>query len=330
MKVGIIGCAHMHVESYIRCLKKLEIEVTAVYDHHLEVGQSCASRHDLLFTPTLEELFATGCDTVVICSENKFHKEQTIAAANQGCHVIVEKPMALSVAEADEMIAATKANQVKLLICHPVRFAPTMQELKQAVEAGQLGEIYAINASNHGKIPGGWFVEQELSGGGAIVDHTIHIADLVHWLFAWEIESVSANGVTAVSEIEPEDSGLLHVRFKTGEVLSLDTSWNRPENYPVWGDAMLEIISEKGRTVVDGFGRKAELFQSGDQINQWVYYETDMDMAMFKAFKEVIEKDLPSPVDGEAGRFTVELFQLAYASIDQQKRVKELSYENRH
>ncbi|MBP1043011.1 Gfo/Idh/MocA family oxidoreductase [Vagococcus sp. BWB3-3] len=321
MKVGIVGCAHMHVESYIRCLKELGVPLTGVYDHHLEAGQDCAKRHDLPFVVSLEQLLA-GCDTVVICSENKYHKEQAVAAANHGCHVIVEKPMALTVAEADEMITAAEANQVTLLVCHPVRFAPTMQELKVAVEEGQLGEIYAINASNHGKIPGGWFVEKELSGGGAIVDHTIHIADLVHWLFNLEIESVSANGVTAVSDIPTEDSGLLHVRFKTGEVLSLDTSWNRPEHYPVWGDAVLEIISEKGRTVVDGFGRKAELFQSGDNANQWVYYETDMDMAMFKVFKQVIEEDLPSPVDGKAGRFTIEMFQLAYEAINQQKRIE--------
>lgn len=320
MKVGIIGCAHMHVESYIRCLKELKVELTGVYDHQ-ERGQACGERHNLPYMTSLAELFATGCDTVVICSENKYHKEQTIAAANHGCHVIVEKPMALSLEEADEMIAATEANGVKLLVCHPVRFAPTMQELKRAVVAGELGEVYAINASNHGKIPGGWFVDKSLSGGGAIVDHTIHIADLVNWLFDVEIASVAAYGVTAVSDIPTEDSGLLHVRFKTGEILSLDTSWNRPEHYPVWGDAVLEIVSEKGRTVVDGFGRKAELFQSGDQANQWVYYETDMDLAMFKVFKEVIEEDLPSPVDGKAGRFTIEMFQLAYESINQQKRI---------
>ncbi|WP_314064518.1 Gfo/Idh/MocA family oxidoreductase [uncultured Vagococcus sp.] len=318
MKVGIVGSAHMHVDSYLRCLKELGVPLTGVYDHR-EVGREWAQDHGLPFMDNLSELLLT-CDTVLICSENAYHKEYAIVAANQGCHVIVEKPMAISLEEADEMIAATEKNGVKLLVCHPVRFAPTMQELKRVVDQGQLGQIYAINASNHGKIPGGWFVDKALSGGGAIIDHTIHMADLVNWLFQLEIGSVSAYGVTAVSDIPTEDSGLLHVRFKTGEVLSLDTSWNRPEHYPVWGDALLEIISEKGRTVVDGFGRKAALYQSGNQQNQWVYYETDMDMAMFKVFKDVIEKDLPSPVDGHAGRFTIEMVQLAYESITQQKR----------
>jgi predicted dehydrogenase len=196
-----------------------------------------------------------------------------------------------------------------------------MQELKQAVLAGELGEIYSINASNHGKVPGGWFVEKELSGGGAIVDHTIHIADLIYWLFDLEIESVWADSMTAVSQIETEDSGLIHARFKTGETLSLDTSWNRPANYPVWGDAILEIVSEKGRTVVDGFGRRATLYTSDQTNNEWVFYETDMDMAMVKVFKDVIDTDKESPVDGNAGKFTIELFELAYQSIEQGKRV---------
>lgn len=321
MKIGIIGTAHMHVESYIRCFKELNVEITGVYDRDEKKSLDVSQRHGIAKYEGLDELLDSDCDTVLICSENKYHHDYTIAAADKKCHVIVEKPMALSTEEADNMIKVTADNQVKLLVCHPVRFAPTMQELKEAVQNGELGEIYSINASNHGKVPGGWFVEKDLSGGGAIVDHTIHIADLVYWLFGLEIESVWAQSMTAVSKIETEDTGLVHATFKTGEVLSLDTSWNRPSNYPVWGDAILEIVSSKGRTVVDGFGRRASLYTSQSENNQWVFYETDMDMAMVKVFKEVIENNQSSPVDGYAGKFTIELFELAYQSIKDGKRI---------
>ncbi|MDR2277433.1 MAG: Gfo/Idh/MocA family oxidoreductase, partial [Vagococcus sp.] len=157
MKVGIIGTAHMHVESYIRCLKDLDVEITGVYDRDTKKSEDVSRRHQLMQLNTVEELLESGCDTVLICSENKYHHDYAVAAANKKCHVIVEKPMALSIEEADSMIKATTDNHVKLLVCHPVRFAPTMQELKQAVLAGELGEIYSINASNHGKVPGGWF-----------------------------------------------------------------------------------------------------------------------------------------------------------------------------
>lgn len=321
MKVGIIGTAHMHVESYVRCMKELGVCITGVYDRNLEKARSLSNRHSVPLYRNLDELLISGCNTVIICSENKFHHEYTVAASKSKCHVIVEKPMALSILEAEKMIEVTNANKVKLLICHPVRFSPVMQELKVAVEQGELGEIYGINASNHGKVPGSWFVEKELSGGGAIIDHTIHIADLVYWLFGFEISSVWAESMITVSDNETEDSGLVHVRFKGGEVLSLDTSWNRPSSYPVWGDAMLEIISEKGRTVVDGFGRKAMLYTSEVSNNEWIFYETDMDMEMMKEFKNIIELDKKSPVDGNAGKFTIEMFEMAYQSIDMKQRV---------
>ena len=92
-----------------------------------------------------------------------------------------------------------------------------------------------------------------------------------------------------------EDTGLLHVVFTDDTLLSLDTSWNRPDNYPVWGDAIMEIICENGRVLVDGFGRYADVYHNtGNQ--ERVYYEPDMDIAMFTAFKDIIENDLPSPV----------------------------------
>lgn len=320
MKVGLIGCAHMHAESYLRCFKELNIPVVGIYEKNLKEKNKFSDRHQLAAYDSLADLLATDCDTVLICSENKFHLEYALLASEAKKHVIVEKPMALSQIEAKEMIKSCQKNHVKLLVCHPVRYSKVMQELKQAIESDQLGNLIAINATNHGKIPGGWFVNKDLAGGGAIVDHTIHVADLVNWLFNLKIESVMAYGNTAVSEIPTEDSGLLNVTFTSGALMSLDTSWNRPKEYPVWGDASLEIITDKGRTVVDGFGRKAEFFSNQLGENSWLYYETDMNMGMIKEFVNVIEKDLPSPVDGQAGLFTIQMFELAYQSIINQKK----------
>lgn len=318
MKAAIIGVAHMHVFSYLRCMKELDIDVTGVYDDDQVRKENFATEHGLNTFDSLEDLFQTDCDTVVICSENVHHLEHVTAAAKQQRHVIVEKPMAISTEEADQMIAVTNQHDVKLFVCHPVRFSPVMQELKSLVTSEQLGEVYAINASNHGKNPGGWFVDRALSGGGAIIDHTIHIADLVYWLFDKEIKSVSAQSATALHDIPVEDTGLLHVVFTDDTLLSLDTSWNRPDNYPVWGDAIMEIICENGRVLVDGFGRYADVYHNtGNQ--ERVYYEPDMDIAMFTAFKDIIENDLPSPVAGDAGRFTIEMFELAYQSIATEK-----------
>ena len=315
MKVGIIGCAHMHVHSYIHCLKEIGAEVAGVFDWDDGRLLAFSEKYRVRQFAGLDLLLETDIDTVLICSENAFHCDDAVAAASYGKHVIVEKPMALTVEDADRMIAACRSAGVKLMVAHPVRFSQPMQELKQAVERGEAGKLIAINATNHGKCPGGWFVEPKLSGGGAIIDHTIHMADLAHWLFAPEIESVFARAATLMGNTQVEDTGLLHVSFADGTFMSLDTSWNRPKKFPVWGDASLALVTDKGRIHADGFGRKALLYNEEAQP-AFLHYEEDMDMAMMKAFKEAIDKDLPSPVPGESGRFTVEMASLAYRSIE--------------
>lgn len=315
MKVAILGCAHMHVYSYVKCLHALDISVVTVYDDEKKFATELGSQYQIPVSNSAEEVFCYDFDTVLICSENAKHMRDTLLATQHKKHVIVEKPMALTVEEADKMIQATEGNRVKLMVCHPVRFTETLQQLKKNIDAGNIGEVYGINATNHGKNPGGWFIEKSLSGGGALVDHTIHIADLLNWLFNVKIKSLTAYTSTIREDFPVEDSGLIHGTFTNGSVFSIDTSWNRPENYPVWGDAILEIVSSKGRTIVDGFGRRSTVYSDQEVGYEWDLYEEDMDMAMMKAFVQAVKEDLPSPVDGYAGRYTVEMFNKAYEVI---------------
>lgn len=319
MKVGILGCAHMHVHSYTEAFKKLDIQICAVYDDEQSSAKAFAQAYDLPVCDTLSQFYTYPFDTVVICSENSAHLKHALSAAENKRHVIVEKPVALSLKEVDQMIASTEKNAVKLLVCHPVRYAEPIQELKKAIDDEQLGEIYAINATNHGKNPGGWFVDPSRSGGGALVDHTIHIADLIYWLFDLSVDQLTAYKETLREDLEVEDTGLIHGTLTNGAIFSIDTSWNRPVAYPAWGDAILEIISEKGRTVVDGFGRRATTYSNNEHHIDWTFYESDMDFEMIKAFVKTIDDDLPSPVDGEAGRYTVDLFNRAYDAIEKMK-----------
>lgn len=315
MKVGILGCAHMHVHSYAKCLTTLGVSLVTVYDDEIDRATEFGANHQTPVSETFAEFFSHDFDTVLVCSENARHLRDTLAAAENKKHVIVEKPMALTLGEADQIIQATTDSGVKLMVCHPVRFTETIQQLKQNIEAGNLGEVYGINATNHGKNPGGWFVDKSLSGGGALIDHTIHISDLLNWLFDVKVASMTAYAATAIADIPVEDSGLIHGTFTNGSVFSIDTSWNRPENYPVWGDAILEIVSSKGHTSVDGFGRRATVYNQQAEVGQWDFYEENMDMAMIKEFVRTVKEDLPSPVDGYAGRYTIEMFNMAYEAV---------------
>ena len=317
MKVGIIGCAHMQAKIYCRALQKLGVEITGVFDRNPLRGTTFAKELGLPFFPSLEKILTSPMDTALICSENSLHYDYTLACAYHKRHVIVENPLALKAEDAKRMILTCEENGVKLFVAHPVRYAQTIQDLKRIYEAGELGEILAIVATNHGKNPGGWFIDKELSGGGALLDHTIHLVDLSKWLFGFEIESIYAR-TNSHNYDDIEDSALLHIHFTNGVFMSLDTSWNRPDNYPIWGDAAMKIVTDKGTIYVDGFGRRADIYLENEPAMNHLY-ENDMNTTMLADFKRCIEEDLPAPVTGLDGLYPVEIANLAYQSAHTKK-----------
>ncbi|WP_314064553.1 Gfo/Idh/MocA family oxidoreductase [uncultured Vagococcus sp.] len=329
MKVGILGCAHMQAKSYAYQLKVLGVPLVGVFDHNTERGQDFAKGFDIPFFANLNEILLTDMDTVLICSENSYHYDYTLVSAFHGKHVIVEKPISSSVEEAEKMILVCREHHVKLLIAHPLRYSETIRHLKELMTSGQLGNVLAINGSNRGKRPSGWFLDKELAGGGAIIDHTIHLIDLSRWLFDFDIKSIYARSANNQPSSKIEDSGLIHITFTNNVFMSLDTSWNRPSNYPVWGSATMELITDRGRIFVDGFGRKSEIIYFNQQMT-YSHYENHMDYQMLADFQRCIDDDLPVPVSGEAGKYTVEIANLAYQSINEKKIIFLTPQEGTH
>lgn len=313
MKIGIIGCAHMQAAIYCQVFFKENVTVVGVYDHNTLRGNQFAKELEVDFYKSLEKILNTDIDTVLICSENSLHYDYTLAAAVHKKHIIIEKPLALNTQDAKRMILTCQEHEVKLLVTHPIRFSQTIIDLKQAVDEQKIGNVIAINGTNHGKNPGGWFLDKELSGGGAIVDHMVHLIDLSKWIFDFEIASILTRAsIQPGSEIE--EAGLIQITFTNGAFMSLDTSWNRPLNYPVWGDITMDLVTENGVMFVDGIGRRGDFYQR-DDLHRWINYEKDMDTRMIQAFIECIDQDKPIPVTGEDGLYTVQIANLAYASL---------------
>lgn len=317
MKVGIIGCAHMQAKTYCLILKKMGVEITGIFDRNPIRGTTFAKEHAIPFFQSLEKILKTGMDTALICSENSLHYDYTLACAYHKIHVIVEKPLALKTEDAKRMIVACQENNVKLFVAQPVRYAQTMIELKERFEANELGTILAIVGTNHGKNPGGWFIDKELSGGGALLDHMVHIIDLSKWIFKFDIQSIYAR-TNSHSDKDIEDSALLHIHFTNGVFMSLDTSWNRPESYPVWGDAAMKIITDKGTIYVDGFGRRSDIYTKDAPVVSH-FYEKQMELSMLEDFQRCIDEDRPVTISGSDGLYPVEIAELAYLSANQKE-----------
>lgn len=319
MKVGIIGCAHMQAKTYCEVLQEMGVTVTGVFDRNRLRGTKFAKELGIPFFQSLEKILTTDMDTALICSENSLHYDYTLACAFHKMHVIVEKPLALEPENAKRMILSCQENGVKLFVAQPVRYAQTIIDLKEKFDSGELGKIIAIVGTNHGKNPGGWFLDKELSGGGALLDHLVHIIDLSKWLFHFDIKSVYAR-TNCHNYSDIEDSALLHINFTNDVFMSLDTSWNRPDNYPVWGDAAMKIITEKGYLYVDGFGRRSEVYQQG-KLPVYSFYEKSMDYAMLEDFRRCIDEDLPETINGADGLYPVEIANLAYQSVQQKQLI---------
>lgn len=183
LRVGIMGVAHVHTPSYVACLgSSPDVELVGFHDPDASIAAAFAERHRLTgfgFDELLGQV-----DAVVLSGTNVQHKPFGVAAAGAGKHILSEKPIATTLADADAMISAAREAGVNLMTGFPCRFSPAWIRLKEHLAGGVVGKVLAINATNRGTCPGGWFVETEKSGGGAMIDHTVHVADLLRDLFA--------------------------------------------------------------------------------------------------------------------------------------------------
>lgn len=323
MKIGIMSFAHMHAYSYAEGMARLpHVELAGIYDDDLERGKAAAEKYETTFYASQEAFLAAHLDAVIVCSENSKHKEMVIAAAQAGKHILCEKPIATNVADAKAMIAACEENEVILQIAYPVRFSSPIAALKKQVDAGEFGEIIAFRTTNRGLNPGGWFIQKDLSGGGAVVDHTVHMVDIMRWYTGKEITKVHAYMDSYFHQIDVDDAGLLTFEFENGIIASHDASWSRFDRYPTWGDATIEIIGTEKTVRVDAFGEKLLLYGDGDKSLEYVVFGTDMDFSLIRDFVQCVREKRAPSITGYDGLKSLEVALAAYESVEKKETIE--------
>ena len=153
------------------------------------------------------------------------------------------------------MIEKCRQAGVILMTAFPMRFSAPIQQVKAQLDSGALGPVYCLNTTNQGQMPihhRPWFVDKDLAGGGALMDHIVHLADVMRWQFNSEVSSVyaQANRIMYADEVEVETAGLVMLTFENGLFATIDCSWNKPEHYPTWGGLTMELISKQGLTTI--------------------------------------------------------------------------------
>jgi predicted dehydrogenase len=322
MKVGMISFAHMHALSYAKYLvQHPEAQLAGIWDADQQRGSKMAKQFETEFYIELDELLKTDIEVVIICSENVNHKEQVLKAASYKKQILCEKPIATEVEDAIEMINACEEHDVILQVAYPVRFAPAIQKVKEIIQSGKIGEVIAVNATNHGQMPGGWFVEKELSGGGSATDHIVHIMDLLRWILNDEVKNVYAEFDTRFYDIDVEDCGLVMLELESGVIASIDPSWSRPKTFPTWGDVTMEIVGTEGALSVDAFKQHSLLYNDHDGKIQQQPWSEDMDEGLINDFIACVKSKCKPSITGNDGLRTLEVVKAAYQSNDLKETV---------
>ncbi|RTE11716.1 Gfo/Idh/MocA family protein [Paenibacillus whitsoniae] len=317
LKIGMISFAHGHAFSYLEALRALpHVEVRGIADEIASRVAAVTAQYGVPYYERHADLLAADIDAVVICAENARHAEITIAAAKAGKHVMCEKPLGLSVSEMETMIAACRESGVQLMTAFPCRYLAAVVAAKKAVDAGEIGDIVAIKGTNRGSLPSGWFVDPSLSGGGALLDHTVHVMDLMNWFTGSEVKEVFAHADTLFHEgLEVDDAGMIHVKFANGVVGVLDTSWSRNPAFPTWGDVTMTIVGTKGTIAVDSFAQKNELYSIDSGKGVWSFWGDNMDAHMMQAFVQALLDGTEVPITGEDGLRSTAVALAGYRSV---------------
>ncbi|MBA2377532.1 MAG: Gfo/Idh/MocA family protein [Rubrobacteraceae bacterium] len=252
MRVGLVGAGFIgavHLNAYANIP---EAEVVGVADFDPEAAAAGAVLVGARPYSSYAEFVASEeVDVVDVCLPTSHHREVALAAARDGKHVILEKPIAGSVAEAEEILAAFEGDGPRLLVGHVVRYFPEYVRIKAMVESGELGEIGVARTSRRSPMLDGWndWYADRRKSGGVLVDLLIHDFDFLRWSLG-EVERVCARG-TAGREYNRLDYALATLRFASGAIAHVEGHWG----YPAPFCYEIEVAGSRAMVAVDSADR---------------------------------------------------------------------------
>lgn len=323
MRIGIMSFAHLHAEGYIQNIRNApDVEMIGFSDTDADRGKHFAEVFKARWFPTHEAMLNESPDGVVVCSENATRQPLVEMAAESGVHVLSEKPIEVTLAAAEAMRDACESNKVKFMTAFPVRFAPSVQETKAKIDRGELGRIYGINGINHSEIPRehrAWFAQKALAGGGAVMDHTVHLVDVMRWFFGCEITEVYAevDNLFYPGEVDVDTAGIVSLTFENGCFASVDCSWSRPTTYPRWGHFKMDVVGENGFIVLDSMAEQFSVYSKRLPRNlTWVNWGPNSNQAMINEFVASIREDREPLVSWQDGYEALRVALACYESAE--------------
>lgn len=338
LRIGLIGCGYIANKHLNTIVQSDDISLTAVSDIQKEKMEEAAhlyrenkgenksialykNYHDMLIDPKV--------DAVVIAVISGLHAEIAKKALNHGKHIIIEKPLALSLQDADEIIDLSRKYNKTVLVCHQLRYRPLIQKVKQLLEKGYFGEPYLgivslrLNRSPDYYASAAWKGTWEKDG-GMLVNQGIHLVDLLVWLMG-DIHSVYGEIATRVKQKETEDVATGIITFDNGAkgVVEANTI-TKPRNLGY----QLAIFGEKGSICIGGKGFDEvehcylEDYPAIEQELKLLESEQDEHDSMYQNFLEAVSKKKKLLVTAREGKKALEAIFAIYQSNQITKPIK--------
>jgi predicted dehydrogenase len=327
LKVGLLGAGFMgvtHAAGWVRT----PANVAGVYAVDVEKARKLAHQYDLALFGSYEELLQQ-VDVVDICTPTHLHHAHVLQAAAAGKHIICEKPLALTVAEAQEMVTVCEKAGVKLLVAHVVRFFPEYAQAKFAVDRGEIGNVAVVRLTRASFQPkmaeGNWFLDFSKSG-GMLLDLMIHDFDYARWV-AGEVESVFAKSVRSAAPDSPNDYGIAILRHTNGAISNVEGGWAYPPPMfrtalEIAGDAGLIEHPAEGSKPLGVYLKQTPGSDSPDVGLPMSPLLEDPYTTQVKHFHDVLTKGIPSRVTAQDGLAAVKIARAAIMSAQTGRQVK--------
>ena len=337
--IALLSFAHSHQRAWARVFfERPDARIAAVWDDDPERGKAAAAAVNAPFIADLDAVLARDdVDAVTICAENVKHAELAVRAARAGKHIMMQKPMATSVEEADRIVAAVEEAGVTYMQAYNLRFDPLHTTVWELVRSGAIGRVNVVRRrhSHHFGLTVedservlGWMTDPAQAGGGALMDEGAHALLWYIWMFGPPTH-VTAVMSRAMPHLRVEDNALLTLEFAEGVVGTLQTSWTE-----IAGGPTIEIYGDKGVIVATGTDISSTRFmQPGAPLlsvfraetGQWEHPPVELVTARAvpppNAFVDCLVEGRPSPVPVRVARAAVATAVAAYESARTGRRV---------
>ncbi|MCC7003933.1 MAG: Gfo/Idh/MocA family oxidoreductase [Gemmatimonadaceae bacterium] len=326
-KVALVGCGRIST-NHFEALSRIDgLRLSAVCDVVEERAKAAGEKWGVPWFTSYEQLLERGeCDVVTLATPSGMHPNHGIMAARAGKHVVSEKPMAISLSAADDLVNACDEAGVQLFVVKQNRLNATIQLLKRALDKGRFGRLFMANATVRWARPQEYYDQAKWRGtwefdGGAFMNQASHYVDLIQWLVG-PVESVMAKTATMARRIEAEDSGAAVLKFRNGAIGVLEvTMLTFPRNL----EGSITLLGEKGSVKIAG--------TAVNKIETWQFAEYDDDDRLVEAANtsppsvygfghepyyrnvlKVLRGEAAPDTDGRGGRKSLELILGIYES----------------